>query len=80
MDVHAGMSYLLLAAVAVLAGGISRMEGWVLGGFLLALLQSLVVWKFSAKWMDLVAFVLLLVVLLFRREGLTGIRKRTEEA
>jgi branched-chain amino acid transport system permease protein len=80
MDVHAGMSYLLLAAVAVLAGGIARMEGWVLGGVALAVLQSLVVWKFSAKWMDLVAFVLLLAVLLFRREGLMGMRKRREEA
>lgn len=80
MDVHAGMSYLLIAAVAVLAGGVARVEGWVLGGFVLAVLQSLVVWKFSAKWMDLVAFVLLLAVLLFRREGLLGIRKRTEES
>lgn len=80
MDVHAGTSYLLIAAVAVLAGGVARVEGWVLGGFVLALLQSLVVWKFSAKWMDLVAVVVLLGVLLFRREGLLGIRKRTEES
>jgi branched-chain amino acid transport system permease protein len=80
MDVHAGMSYLLIAAVAVLAGGVARVEGWVMGGFVLAVMQSLVVWKFSAKWMDLVAFVLLLAVLLFRREGLLGIRKRTEES
>lgn len=79
MDVHAGMSYLLIAAVAVLAGGVDRMEGWVLGGVMLAILQSLVVWKFSAKWMDMVAFVLLIAVLLFRREGILGIRKRTEE-
>ncbi len=80
MDVHAGMSYLLIAAVAVLAGGVARVEGWLLGGFVLAMLQSLVVWKYSAKWMDLVAFVLLLAVLVFRREGLLGIRKRTEES
>lgn len=79
MDVHAGMSYLLIAAVAVLAGGVARMEGWVLGGVVLAILQSLVVWKLSAKWMDLVAFVLLIAVLLFRREGILGISRRTEE-
>lgn len=79
MDVHAGISYLLIAAVAVLVGGVPIMGGWVLGGFLLAIFQSLVVWQFSARWMDLVAFVLMLVVLLFRREGLVGMRKRTEE-
>lgn len=80
MDVHAGMSYLLIAAVAVLAGGVFRAEGWVLGGVVLAILQSLVVWKFSANWMNLVAFVLLIAVLLFRREGLLGVLKRTEES
>jgi len=79
LDVHVGMSYLLLAAVAVLVGGVARMSGWMLGGLLLALLQSLVVWRFSAKWMDLVAFALLLVILLSRREGLLGIRRRVEE-
>ncbi len=80
MDVHAGLSIMLIAVVAVLAGGVDRMGAWVAGGFLLAILQSLVVWKFSAKWMDLVAFVLLLIVLLFRPEGLLGIRKRWEES
>ena len=80
MDVHAGMSYLLSGVVAVLAGGVARMDGWVIGGMVLAVLQSLVVWKFSSGWMDMVAFVLLIAVLLFRREGLLGIRKRIEEA
>jgi branched-chain amino acid transport system permease protein len=79
MDVHVGMSYLLLASVAVLAGGVARMSGWVLGGVILAVLQSLVVWKFSAKWMDIVAFALLIVILLSRREGLLGVKRRAEE-
>ena len=80
MDVHAGMSYLLIAAVAVLAGGVARVHGWLLGAFLLAILQSVVIWKLSAQWTDLVAFALLLSILMFRREGLIGIRKRKEEA
>lgn len=79
MDVHAGMSYLLIAAVAVLAGGVARAPGWLLGAFVLAILQSVVIWKFSAKWTDVVAFALLLGVLLFRREGLLGTQKRREE-
>ena len=80
MDVHAGMSYLLVGAVAVLVGGVFRTEGWVLGGVVLAMLQSLVVWKFSARWMNLVAFMLLIAVLMLRREGFLSIRKRTEES
>ncbi len=79
MDVHAGMSHLLIAAVAVLVGGVDRMAAWVAGGFLLAVLQSVVVWQFSAKWTDLVAFALLVMVLVFRRQGLFGFQKRAEE-
>ena len=79
VDPHMGMSYLLIAAVAVLAGGIDRYAGWVLGGFILAILQSLMVWKLSAKWMDLVTFTLLIGVLLFRPQGMLGLKKRLEE-
>lgn len=76
---HMGMSYLLIAAVAVLAGGIDSFKGWVLGGFALAILQSLTVWKFSAKWMDLTTFSVLIAVLIFRPQGMMGVKKRLEE-
>jgi branched-chain amino acid transport system permease protein len=79
VDPHMGMSYLLIAAVAVLAGGIDRYAGWVLGGVVLALLQSLMVWQFSAKWMDLVTFAVLIVVLVVRPQGMLGLQKRLEE-
>lgn len=79
IDPHMGMSYLLIAAVAVLAGGIDSYKGWVLGGFTLAILQSLVVWRFSAKWMDLATFAVLIAVLMFRPQGMMGIKKRLEE-
>jgi branched-chain amino acid transport system permease protein len=79
MNPHMGMSYLLVAAVAVLAGGLDRYKGWIVGGFVLAILQSLVVWKMSAKWMDLATFGVLLLVLMFRPQGILGIRKRLEE-
>jgi len=79
VDPHMGMSYLLIAAVAVLAGGIDRYGGWILGGFILALLQSVIVWKFSAKWMDLATFAVLIGVLVFRPQGIIGLRRRLEE-
>ena len=79
VDPHMGMSYLLIAAVAVLAGGIDRYAGWILGGVVLALMQSLMVWKFSSKWMDLVTFAVLIGVLVFRPQGIMGLRKRLEE-
>jgi len=79
IDPQMGMSYLLIAAVAVLAGGIDSYRGWVLGGFAVAVLHSLTVWQFSAKWIDLATFAVLIAVLVFRPQGMLGIRKRLEE-
>ena len=79
MDPHMGMSYLLIAVVAVLFGGIDSYSGWILGAFILAELQSLAVWKFSSKWTDLITFTILVIVLLFRPQGILGSKRRLEE-
>jgi branched-subunit amino acid ABC-type transport system permease component len=39
-----------------------------------------VIWKFSARWMDLVTFALLVIMLVFRPRGLMEKEKRVEEA
>lgn len=77
---HMGMSYLLLAAVAVLAGGMDRISGWVGGGLALAAAQNLVVWKLAPQWMDLATFGILVGVLVFRPQGMLGLRRRLEES
>lgn len=79
VDPHVGMSYLLIAAVAVLVGGVNSYGGWVVGAVVLALLQSLVVWQVSARWMDLATFGLLVAMLIFRPQGLTERHRRMEE-
>ena len=80
MDPHVGMHYLLLGSVAVFFGGTDRYWAWGAGAMLLSILQSLAVWKFSARWTDLVTFGVLIFVLLFRPQGLFGVSKRLEEA
>jgi branched-chain amino acid transport system permease protein len=80
MDPHGGTSYLLVAVVAVLVGGVSHAAGWIIAAMAIAILQSLVALKFSTMWMDTVAFVLLIVVMLFRRQGLIQFSKRAEES
>ena len=80
MDPHVGMHYLLLGSVAVFFGGTDRYWAWGAGAMLLCILQSLAVWKVSARWNDLVTFGVLIFVLLFRPQGLFGVSKRLEEA
>lgn len=77
---HVGMHYLLLGSVAVFFGGVDRYWAWGIGAMLLAVLQSLAVWQFSARWTDLVTFGVLVFVLLFRPQGLFGVSKRLEES
>jgi branched-chain amino acid transport system permease protein len=80
MDPHVGMNYLLIGAVAVFFGGVESFWGWTLGAVVLALLQSLAVWKFSARWTDLVTFGMLVAMLLFRPCGMLGSKRRIEES
>ena len=80
VDPYVGMPALLTAAVALIVGGVGTFEGPVLGAFLLGLLQSLVVWKISARWTDAITFAVLILFLLFRPAGLVGRRRRLEEA
>jgi len=79
IDPHVGLSAILLGAVAVLVGGMDNILGWIFAAFLLAELQSLAIWQFSARWNDAISFALLIFVLLFRPTGLFTKEARIEE-
>ena len=76
MDPYVGMPILLIAAVAVIVGGVESFSGAVLGGFLMGFAKALVVWKMSAKWENMIVFILLILFLLIRPEGILGRKKR----
>lgn len=79
-DPHVGFSAVLAAAVACIIGGLRNFLAPAAGGLLLGLTQSLVVWRTSAKWEEAVTFGILILFLLFRRQGLFGGGGRVEEA
>ncbi|MCI0471594.1 MAG: branched-chain amino acid ABC transporter permease [Candidatus Aminicenantes bacterium] len=76
MDPYVGMPVLLIAAVAVIVGGVEYPWGAVLGGFLLGFAKALVVSKMSARWENMIVFLLLIFFLLFRPEGILSRKKR----
>lgn len=80
MDPNVGMPVLLTAAVALIIGGVGSFEAPIVGAFLIALAQSLLIWKVSARWVDAFTFGFLIVCLLVRPQGLLAGRKRAEEA
>lgn len=79
MDPHIGMLALLNAVVAVIIGGVKKLEGVVLGAFLIGVMQNLVIWKFSARWESAVTFLILVMVLLYKSGGLFVVKRRVEE-
>jgi len=79
IDPHIGMFAVLNAVVAVIIGGIKRLEGVALGALLIGILQNLVIWQFSARWESAVTFLVLVAVLLYKSGGLFVVKTRVEE-
>ena len=77
-DPHGGLHVLILAVVSVIIGGRSTFLGPVLGGLLLGVLRSQVVWHFSARWQDVFTFLLLALFLYVRPNGIRGRASRLE--
>ncbi|GGM38834.1 branched-chain amino acid ABC transporter permease [Micromonospora sonchi] len=62
----------LKAFTAAVLGGIGNLRGALVGGLLLGLVENYASALFGANWKDLVAFVVLVVLLMFRPTGLLG--------
>jgi branched-chain amino acid transport system permease protein len=66
----------LKAMVVMMVGGLGNVPGAVLGGFVLGILESLTVGYISSSYRDAIAFIVLMIVLLVRPQGLLGERLR----
>jgi branched-chain amino acid transport system permease protein len=62
----------LKAFVAAVLGGIGNIPGAVLGGLVMGIAEVMVVGYVSPTWRDAIAFLLLILILLVRPQGLLG--------
>lgn len=72
-----GMNVLVSAIVAMIIGGAGRFAACLVGGLTLGVLQSLTVYFFSSNWQNAVTFIVLLVFLFLRPQGIAGYKQRT---
>ena len=77
LDPHMGMNVLINAMVAMIIGGMGRFGTCVIGGVTLGILQALTVYQFSSNWQYAVTFLLLLILLFIRPQGIAGYKQRT---
>ncbi len=69
-----GPSYTLLAFVIVITGGLGSMPGALVGGVLIGLTEAMAGLLFTPSAKTMFAFAILVVVLLFRPQGIMGKR------
>lgn len=69
---NAGFLLGVKAFTAAVLGGIGNLRGALLGGLVLGVSESIGAGLFGSQWRDVVAFVLLVLILLFRPTGLLG--------
>jgi branched-chain amino acid transport system permease protein len=69
---NAGFILGIKAFTAAVLGGIGNLRGALLGGFVLGVAENYGSALFGSQWKDVVSFVLLVIILLFRPTGLLG--------
>jgi branched-chain amino acid transport system permease protein len=62
----------LKAITAAIVGGVGNVKGAVAGGFIVALIESFAAGYFFAAYRDVVVFALLIMLLIFRPQGIFG--------
>lgn len=65
-----GMFLLLKGVIAAIIGGVGSIAGAIIGAFLLGVVENFGIWTISAEWKDAIAFVLLILFLIFKPRGI----------
>lgn len=77
LNPNMGMTVLINAMVAMIIGGVGRFGTCVTGGLVLGILQSLTVFQFASNWQNAISFIILLLLLFLRPQGIAGYKQRT---
>ena len=68
-----GGTLLIKAFAATILGGLGSMTGAVVGGFLVGLIEQLASGYIDTSLQEIAAFIVIMVVLVFRPSGLFGV-------
>ena len=65
-----GLLLLLKGWIASVVGGIGNLQGAIVGGFILGMLEQFGIWDLAGEWRDVVSFVVLILFLSFWPTGI----------
>lgn len=72
MNPTMGMNALMMGVIVVIIGGINSIPGIALAALLLATAQHFGAWFIGSQWQDVIAYIILVLFLLFKPEGFFG--------
>ncbi len=70
LDPYIGMSLLLKGVIVAILGGLGNFMYGLIGALILAILENLSIWYVGGEWKDAIAFLVLVIILLFRPTGI----------
>ena len=65
-----GFALLLKGVIAAIIGGVGSIYCALIGAFLLGFVENFGIWQISGEWKDAIAFILLILFLIFRPRGI----------
>ena len=76
LQIGMGLMILLKALTAIIMGGVGNIRGALIGGMVIGLAENLALIELSPQYRDVVAFTLMILLLLFKPEGIFGKKER----
>ena len=73
-----GTNLMIKGFTGAIIGGIGSVPGAILGSFLLGLVENFGIWFLPSGYKDAIAFVILFIFLLFRHQGILGIKRNNK--
>ncbi|NYZ78001.1 branched-chain amino acid ABC transporter permease [Candidatus Micrarchaeota archaeon] len=70
-----GMNLVIKGFTGAVVGGIDSVPGAILGAFLLGFVENVGIWFLPSGYKDAIAFVVLFAFLLFKPQGILGVKK-----
>lgn len=74
-----GFNVVLIAAVAMIFGGVTNFYGIIAGSLILGILMNLTAWFLPGEWKMAMVFIVLILLLVLRKEGFFAQRLRLEQ-
>lgn len=71
-----GTNLMIKGFTAAIIGGIGSVPGAILGSYLLGFAENFGIWFLPSGYKDAIAFIILFIFLLFRHQGILGIKKK----